>query len=305
MLYLSIKQNDTIMNGNRMLILNFSLVELFLLFQMMIYSAFATDTIQVTFQTYTYKEIGSLKLELDVFTPSKENAVDALFPVIILFHGGGWVAGKRESLHSQCKFFAEHGIVAVTADYRFVDRQSQGINITKEICIRDAKSAIRWVKSHTGKLHIDTLRIIFGGGSAGGHLATMAALDQTINDPRDDNSISTRADLLVLFNPAYTLDDNSSLQPFNFISSSAPPTIMFFGSNDHWKLAADTVYSILKRKGVRTEMWVAEGQKHAFFNREPWAQATCKKAYDFLVKCNLIKSEIPQQHSSIDSLVLE
>jgi len=284
---------------------NFRRLGLFQFFLMMTWPVYTTNNTQVPFQTYTYKEIGSVKLDLDVFTPSKEVSGDVLSPVIILFHGGGWTSGKRESLHRQCKYFAEHGIVAVTADYRFRNRESQGIYSTKEICIRDAKSAIRWVKSHAGKLHVDTLKIILGGGSAGGHLATMAALDSTINDPTDNTRISTRADLLVLFNPAYTLSDDSSLQPFNLISTSSPSTIMFFGSNDHWKLASDTLCTKLKQKGVRTEMWIANGQTHTFFNKEPWAQSTCDKAYDFLVKCNLIKGGIPQQNSSLGTLIEE
>ena len=250
------------------------------------------------FRTYVYKDIDNHALKLDVFMPPGNPG--KLLPVIIFFHGGGWTSGNRTYFYKQCRYFSKHGIIAVTADYRLMQKGVTGIEGTKEICIRDAKSAVRWVKSHAAQFHLDTGKVILSGGSAGGHLATMAALDKKINDPSDDTAISTSACALVLFNPAYNLNQDPALQPFTLITSAMPPTILFFGSRDKWKKAADSLYTQMKQKNITGEMWVANGQTHAFFNKEPWNTATCIKAHAFLVKQGLMSNDIPALPAGAD-----
>lgn len=262
------------------------------------------DTTSYHSHTYNYKVTGVQELKLDVFTPEINFKKGKLIPAIIFFHGGGWVSGNRTYFHWQCRYFAKHGIIAITADYRLMKKGADGIYGTKEICIRDAKSAIRWVKEHAEELHINPDKIIVGGGSAGGHLATMAVLDTTINDPTDDTAISTSARALVLFNPGYPMHDDASLEPFRLVSSKVPPTIMFFGSKDKWKRPADKFCSMLRQEGASCEMWIANDQTHAFFNKKPWNLITCIKAHEFLVKYNLMKSNIPKMPGGV-SLIKE
>ena len=123
---------------------------------------------------------------------------------------------------------------------------------------------------------------MLGGGSAGGQLATMAALDGQVNDPGDDTTVSTRAVALVLFNPAYQTDDDPRLEPFGFSAGAFPPAIMFFGSADHWKNAGDSCYEELTRGGATVQLWVAPGQTHGFFNKKGWNESTCREAALFL-----------------------
>jgi acetyl esterase len=234
-------------------------------------------------QTYTYKS----DLQLDVYSPVK---AEKAMPAIILFHGGSWVTGKKDQMAWQCKYFAEQGMVAITADYRLLDKDTT----RKDICIMDARSAVRWVKTHGKELHIDTNRIVLGGASAGGHLATMVALGTAFSDPIDDQQIGTRAIALVLFNPAYSLSEKASLEPYALIDQPVPPTILFFGSRDKWKPAADNYYALLKQKKTVTEMWVAGGEVHGFFNKAPWNLSTCIKAQEFLLQQKIIKT-IPTQ----------
>jgi acetyl esterase/lipase len=248
--------------------------------------------------TYTYKTTGAEALKLDIFSPEIKDGAGKSLPVIILFHGGGWRSGGRGSFRWQCRYLAQHGIVGVTADYRFIDKNAQGVGSTKEICIWDAKSAVRWVRSHAGELHINPDKVILGGGSAGGHLATMVALDTTMNDPTDDVTISTKALALVLFNPAYRIHEKAMSEPYNRVSSATPPTIMFFGRDDAtWKPGGDSLYALLKQKGIKSEMWIADGQAHAFFNKEPWRSATCIKAHAFLVECGLMQGLVLEMPS--------
>ncbi|GAA4304814.1 alpha/beta hydrolase [Compostibacter hankyongensis] len=251
-------------------------------------AAAAADTTLLPFRTYTYKQAGTRALQLEVFTPSFPRGSGG-YPVIILFHGGGWVGGKRQSMEQECRYFAGRGMVAVTASYRFMDRKAQGIAGTKEICLRDAKSAIRWVRSHAAMLGIDTAKVVLGGGSAGGHLATMAALDRRVNDPQDDTTISTRALALVLYNPAYSPGEDPALQPFDKLSRQTPPAILFYGDGDtKWGPPGEQFYGELKKRQVTTELWIAPEQKHGFYNKPEWSLATCIKADAFLVRLGIL-----------------
>lgn len=231
--------------------------------------------------TYVYKQVDGQELTLDVYQPAVAHR-EGPAPAIILFHGGAWKAGNRHQMRYQCHYFAARGLVAITADYRLLEKKASLSDPRRRLCLMDAKSAIRWVKDHADLLGVDTGKIILGGGSAGGQLATMAALNSRLNDPTDDTALSTAAAALVLFNPAYQRSDDAALEPFEFISSSCPPAIMFFGSDDHWKQPADTVYHQLLDAGVRAQLWVAPGQRHAFFNKKGWNQATCHEAAIFL-----------------------
>src|SRR5882757_6705568 len=81
----------------------------------------AADTTAYTVHTYGYKKVGMEELQLDVFAPV---AAGKPCPVIILFHGGSWVAGDKAQLGAQCKYFVQQGLVAVTANYRLLGRDT-------------------------------------------------------------------------------------------------------------------------------------------------------------------------------------
>jgi acetyl esterase/lipase len=270
----------------------------------------AADTVAYRVRTYVYKTVDMEELKLDVFAP--EVAVEGAGApgtsagaatvtaqhagmdraVIVLFHGGSWIAGNRSQLNQQCRFFVQQGMVAVTADYRLLKNGGGAKNgADKDSLIADAKSAVRWVKKHAAELHIDTGRVVLGGASAGGHLATMAVLNTEINDPADDRSIAVTARALVLFNPAYSPTEDAAVQPYSFAGSRVPPVVFFYGSKDKWKPAGDSLHIQLKKAGVDCEMWVAEGQVHGFFNKAPWKEATCIKAQAFLARIGLIKGK--------------
>ena len=88
-------------------------------------------------------------------------------PAIVCFFGGGWTGGTPRQFLPQCKYLATRGMVAIAADYRVASR-----NHVKAVdCVRDAKSAIRYVRKNAARLGVDPERIVAAGGSAGGHLA--------------------------------------------------------------------------------------------------------------------------------------
>ena len=71
-------------------------------------------------------------------------------PAIVFFFGGGWRGGTPKQFEEHCNYLSERGIVSILADYRVLSR-----NNTKAIyCLKDAKSAIRWVRKNAKKLLI-------------------------------------------------------------------------------------------------------------------------------------------------------
>ena len=196
---------------------------------------------------------------------------------MVFFHGGGWVGGKPVQFAQHSEYLATRGLVCLQVEYRLIAKGDQGPPID---CVHDAKSAMRWVRSHAAELGIDPNRIGAGGGSAGGHLAAFVGMVEGLDDPQDDVKISPKANALVLFNPVF---DNGPDQgwgyarvgerfkefsPAHNISADDPPAIIFLGTKD--KLIPVVVVERFKagmeKAGVRCEAIFYEGQGHGFFN---------------------------------------
>jgi acetyl esterase/lipase len=187
--------------------------------------------------------------------------------------------------------------VAVTITYRLISSMSAP-DVRDQLlnCIFDTKSAIRWIKLHADVFGIDTGKVILGGGSAGGYLATMAALDGQLNDGEDTVTVSTRAVAMVLFNPAYypdtlTPDVRQIPQPYPLINAGTPPSIEFFGDKDSWMTNGVKFHAALKAAGRSTELWIAPGETHAFFNKGKWYQSVLAQTDLFLVSLGLLQGK--------------
>ena len=109
-------------------------------------------------------------LHLTLYLPSTpESATEAIAarPAVLLFHGGGWIAGTRHQLAWYGHELAEQGYVAASVSYRMMPRYRFPEPV------HDAKAAVRWMRQHAKDYHIDPDRIAASGHSAGGHLAMM------------------------------------------------------------------------------------------------------------------------------------
>jgi acetyl esterase len=221
-----------------------------------------------------YKTIGKTKLKLHLFNPEVHKPSDKR-PAIVFFFGGGWNGGSPSQFYPHCKYLASRGMVAMSAEYRVKSRN----NTTPCECVKDGKSAIRWIRQHAEELGIDPGRIAAGGGSAGGHVAAATGTTRGFEEEGEDLSISSRPDALVLFNPVFDNGPNGyghtrvktywkEFSPIHNISQDTPPTIVFLGTKD--KLipvkTAKEYKRLMEEKGRRCDLHLYEGQPHGFFN---------------------------------------
>jgi acetyl esterase/lipase len=112
---------------------------------------------------------------LDIWKPADLRA-DAKAPVLFQVHGGAWMMGQKEGQAEPLMgYLAERGWVCVTANYRLSPRATWPDQIV------DVKKALAWTKANIASYGGDPGFVAITGGSAGGHLAALAAL--TPGDP--------------------------------------------------------------------------------------------------------------------------
>ena len=237
-------------------------------------------------EVHVYKTVEGRELKLYVLKPANWKATDKR-PAIVFFHGGGWMIGKGQpsQFNYQGKYLSTRDMVSIQVQYRLIADNRKEAPLG---ACQDAKSAMRWVRSHAAELGIDPARIASGGGSAGGHLAAFVGMVEGTDDPQDDLKVSCRPAAMVLYNPALlhgdTLANNASdtrkrgvtsqlfeaykkISPYASVSSDDPPGIILVGSEDK-VLPQDALISFqhnCKAAGVRMDAVVYPGEGHSFF----------------------------------------
>lgn len=222
----------------------------------------------------TYKKVGQSELRLHMFFPPGYKKTDK-HPAIVFFFGGGWSKGTPTQFYPQAAYLASRGMVGITAEYRVWSTHKT----SPRECVKDGKSAIRWLRQHAGELGIDPQKIAASGGSSGGHVAAATGTTKAFEEDGEDLHISSRPNALVLFNPVF---DNGpggfgydrvkaywhDISPMHNIDKGTPPTIVLIGTEDS-KTPPDIVMEYKKRMenvGGHCEVVFYKGQSHGFFN---------------------------------------
>ena len=115
--------------------------------------------------------------KLDLYIPPKSSKPT---PIIINFHGGGWVSGVKESQSGGFRTYFQEGWAVANVEYRMTHEAKA------PAAVEDARCALIYIIKNAKALNIDVKRIVIMGGSAGGHLAMMAGL--LGNDHRFDTN---------------------------------------------------------------------------------------------------------------------
>jgi acetyl esterase len=157
----------------------------------------APTDVSVVTVPYTARDGASLELRL--YRPA--NAQAEAPPVLVYFHGGGYVVGSLQSHDSVCREFCARTPCAVL---------SVGYRVAPEhkfpTPLNDGADALAWLAQHAVAEGLDINRVAFGGDSVGATLATVLALQAA----RDPASLAIKPCLQLL---CYPVTDASTSSP--------------------------------------------------------------------------------------------
>ena len=258
----------------------------------------------------TYKTVGEQQLKLFIYFPTNHNPKADRRPAVLFIHGGGWGSGSPDYFAPHCRYFAAHGLVAMTVQYRLTNQHEA----TVFNCIADVKSCMRWIRRHADELGVATNRIAAAGDSAGGHLAACLGLIEGLDEPGEDTSVSARADAMILYNPVIdtTMPDGWDMarfggkagvavadrarefSPVDHVKAGAPPTLVIHGTADTVTPIAWSERFVKKMQdaGNPVEFMKLEGRKHAFVipfcSDDDMVRLAVERTWKFLVHCGWV-----------------
>lgn len=196
-----------------------------------------------------YKNSNGKSLQLDIYKP---RILVKPAPLLVFIHGGAWTGGKREDYLVYLLAFAKKGYMTATVSYRLVK------DSVYPACVEDINDAVQWLFKNGDKYGYDADRIALIGGSAGAHLALLAAYGWhkpgENNDTPDSLSPHRIKAVVDLYGPAdFTTDfaKNSAtvskflghtykeapelfteVSPVHYLDKSDPPTMILHGTSD-------------------------------------------------------------------------
>ena len=230
-----------------------------------------------------YKTVGSIKLDMHIFLPDKTN-FQGPRPVIVFFHGGSWSDGKPDWFFYPCLDYTKKGWVACAVEYRVYNQ----VGTTPFESVKDARSAIRWLRQNAGEYGIDTGRIVASGNSAGGHMVLCSALADRYNEKTDNLAYSPVPNILLVNSGVFDLtppswysknaeDSNhvKQISPVYLVRKGMPPTLIIHGTEDGNVpyATALTFDRAMKLAGNEYEFRSIQGASHfIWYDQRYWPQ---------------------------------
>ncbi|MGQ0627989.1 MAG: alpha/beta hydrolase fold domain-containing protein [Phycisphaerales bacterium] len=129
----------------------------------------------------TFARLPDRTLELDLYLPPGASPAHPV-PVILWFHGGGWVSGSRKNCPA--RFLVDHGFAVASVSYRM------SFEAPFPAQIHDGKAAVRFLRSRAVEFGLDADRIGVFGQSAGGHMAALLATSGGVPDLEGTHGLS-------------------------------------------------------------------------------------------------------------------
>lgn len=243
-----------------------------------------------------YKAVAGRTLTLHRFDPdgfsveARGEVSSGKRAAILFIHGGGWLNNGPVVVYPWLDYFASTGLVAFGLEYRLSRTRSPeeracGKNEFESIldCVRDARSAMRYLRNHAEKLGIDPGKIIAGGGSAGAHLAACTTLfDAPLYDePGENSGLSPAANALVLHYPV--IDTSAAgygcerigprwreVSPLHAVRPGIPATLLFHGTGDVTTpvCGAEQFVAAMQAAGNRCEYHPTSGAGHGYLRQQ-------------------------------------
>lgn len=223
-------------------------------------------------------------------------------PGVVFVHGGGWAGGSPAIHFRHCHELAARGWVTAAIEYRL------SLEAPWPAALEDIRGAIRWMRANADDLGLDPGRLAVAGGSAGGHLAALAALVPAgrwegtggyagqssavqaavlwypVTDMRLPGAPAEAFGMVRAFldgdDPAVVADAS----PITHVAAGAPPILTLTGEHDELvrPVMINAFHDALDRCGVDNELVLYRDRDHGFdLHPSDWA-ASVDVAYDFL-----------------------
>jgi acetyl esterase/lipase len=143
----------------------------------------------ITFGSATDYQGNAYALKMDIYYPNLTVDPSPKRPFVMLFHGGGFSSGDKQSgdIRDLCIHMARRGFVCATVNYRLgYDFTEYGQYKARYRAIQDGHAALRYVVNNANTIRVDTSWLFVGGQSAG----SLLALGMVYADPFELDSIS-------------------------------------------------------------------------------------------------------------------
>ena len=236
-----------------------------------------------------YGDAGKRNL-LDIYQPQEER--EGGFPVLLQVHGGAWIIGEKEQQGKPLMYhMAQRGWICVAINYRLSPKAVFPDHII------DVKKAIAWIRQNISEYGGNPDFIAITGGSAGGHLSSLASLtpnrrewqpgfediDTTVQaavpiygvyDFLDRNNIrsgmsmeSLLSDKVMQCAPTEKREAWEAASPISHVSDEAPPMFVIQGTHDTlvWVEEARAFVSALQAVSRESVVYAElPGAQHAF-----------------------------------------
>jgi acetyl esterase/lipase len=201
------------------------------------------------------------KQRLDLYVPKAKQH----FPVLVFYHGGGWVSGDRSLYSALGNRLARAGIGVAIPSYRLMPMNPHPAQV------EDAASAFDWIRSHIAEYGGDPTRLYVGGHSSGGHLASLLALDPRYLEAHHLESSAIRG--VISMSGVYNVDrlltfiakgPRSDASPLHHVHPGAPPFLVSYCQWDYLGLPrqARNFAAALRKQLVATDLVYIPGDSH-------------------------------------------
>ena len=231
-----------------------------------------------------YGEVdGGRPLELDLWLP---DAGSGPAPLVLFVHGGAWRRGRCDDMGMRTRHWAPGpferiaaaGFAVACADYRLSGEARFPAPLD------DLRAALRWLELRAPELGVDTARTVVWGESAGGHLASLLALDPAVTatgaviwyapsdltvprGPFDPRSATTPEALLLGAAPAAVPERAREASPVGQVHGDAPPFLLIHGDSDTMVPGShsEALAARLRDAGVPVELRTVPGADHGWY----------------------------------------
>jgi acetyl esterase/lipase len=234
---------------------------------------------------YQGADADPIKHRLDLYVPRGEKDR----PVVLFLHGGAWVFGDKDFFgvyEALGKMFARHGVVAAVASYRLSPRVQHPEHV------KDAARAFVWVHDNIARHGGRADRIFLCGHSAGGHLVSLLATDESYLKAEGRSLKDIQGVLPIsgvyeipdgLFQNAFGKDAEVHRQasPLTHVHAGCPSFLVLYADKDYpfCDAASEKFARALKAKKVAARTQVIKERNHfdiigkATHDDDPCAQA--------------------------------